>query len=52
MIRRDTNCLIRFFILDFVDSLLCAYSIGDKILTFDKKLIKCIYANKGQLLVE
>lgn len=28
--------------LDFVDCLLCAYSIQDKIATFDKKLNKCI----------
>jgi predicted nucleic-acid-binding protein len=28
--------------LDFVDCLLCAYSLEDKILTFDKKLNKCI----------
>jgi predicted nucleic-acid-binding protein len=29
--------------LDFVDCLLCAYSKEDEILTFDKKLNKCIY---------
>jgi len=29
--------------LDFVDCLLCAYSNQDEILTFDKKLNKCIY---------
>jgi predicted nucleic-acid-binding protein len=28
--------------LDFVDSLLCAYSTQDEIVTFDKKLNKCI----------
>ena len=28
--------------LDFVDCLLCAYSIQDEIFTFDKKLNKCI----------
>lgn len=28
--------------LDFVDCLLCAYSPNEKILTFDKKLNKCI----------
>ena len=28
--------------LDFVDCLLCAYSNQDKVLTFDKKLNKCI----------
>jgi predicted nucleic-acid-binding protein len=28
--------------LDFVDCLLCAYSQKDEILTFDKKLKKCI----------
>ena len=28
--------------LDFVDALLCAYSNQDKVLTFDKKLNKCI----------
>ena len=30
--------------LDFVDCLLCAYSNQDEILTFDKKLNKCINA--------
>ena len=28
--------------LDFVDCLLCAYSAMDEVLTFDKKLMKCI----------
>ena len=28
--------------LDFVDCLLCAYSTKDEIMTFDKKLNKCI----------
>jgi predicted nucleic-acid-binding protein len=28
--------------LDFVDTLLCAYSEIDEIVTFDKKLLKCI----------
>ncbi len=28
--------------LDFVDCLLCAYSNQDKVITFDKKLNKCI----------
>ena len=28
--------------LDFVDCLLCAYSNNDEIITFDKKLNKCI----------
>lgn len=28
--------------LDFVDCLLCAYSPNEKVLTFDKKLNKCI----------
>ena len=28
--------------LDFVDCLLCAYSEADEVLTFDKKLQKCI----------
>jgi predicted nucleic-acid-binding protein len=28
--------------LDFVDCLLCAYSIEDEVLSFDKKLIKCM----------
>ena len=28
--------------IDFVDALLCAYSIADEIRTFDKKLLKCI----------
>lgn len=31
--------------LDFVDCLLCAYSKEDEILTFDKKLNKCISNN-------
>jgi len=31
--------------LDFVDCLLCAYSNQDKIVTFDKKLNKCISDN-------
>ena len=31
--------------LDFVDCLLCAYSNQDEILTFDKKLNKCISNN-------
>jgi predicted nucleic-acid-binding protein len=30
--------------LDFVDCLLCAYSKVDTILTFDKKLMKCVDA--------
>ena len=32
--------------LDFVDCLLCAYSKYDDVLTFDKKLNKCIEAKK------
>ena len=32
--------------LDFVDCILCAYSKFDNILTFDKKLNKCIEAKK------
>ena len=28
--------------LDFVDCLLCVYSTNDEVLTFDKKLLKCI----------
>ena len=28
--------------LDFVDCLLCAYAEKDEVLTFDKKLLKCI----------
>jgi predicted nucleic-acid-binding protein len=32
--------------LDFVDCLLCAYSNEDKIITFDKKLNKCINSQK------
>lgn len=28
--------------LDFVDCLLCAYATIDEILTFDKKLMKCV----------
>jgi len=31
--------------LDFVDCLLCAYSKEDEIVTFDKKLNKCISNN-------
>jgi len=33
--------------LDFVDCLLCAYSIQDEIFTFDKKLNKCISNNRA-----
>jgi predicted nucleic-acid-binding protein len=33
--------------LDFVDCLLCAYSNQDEIVTFDKKLNKCISNNKA-----
>jgi len=33
--------------LDFVDCILCAYSKFDNILTFDKKLNKCIEAKNG-----
>ena len=33
--------------LDFVDCLLCAYSDRDKIMTFDKKLNKCIARNQA-----
>ena len=33
--------------LDFVDCLLCAYSKEDEILTFDKKLNKCIKETKA-----
>jgi len=33
--------------LDFVDCLLCAYSNQDKIVTFDKKLNKCISNNQA-----
>jgi predicted nucleic-acid-binding protein len=32
--------------LDFVDCLLCSYSVQDEILTFDKKLNKCISSNQ------
>ena len=35
--------------LDFVDCLLCAYSNQDEIVTFDKKLNKCISSNQAQL---
>ncbi len=28
--------------IDFIDCLLCAYSVNDTIKTFDKKLLKCI----------
>jgi len=28
--------------IDFVDALLCAYSVKDEIRIFDKKLLKCI----------
>ena len=33
--------------LDFVDCLLCAYSKDDEIITFDKKLNKCITSIKA-----
>jgi predicted nucleic-acid-binding protein len=33
--------------LDFVDCLLCAYSNQDEIVTFDKKLNKCIASNSS-----
>ena len=33
--------------LDFVDCLLCAYSNQDEIVTFDKKLNKCISDNQA-----
>lgn len=33
--------------IDFVDCLLCAYSPQDKIVTFDKKLNKCVTASKA-----
>jgi len=36
--------------LDFVDSLLCAYSDVNTIATFDKKLRKCVENKKGRLL--
>ena len=32
--------------LDFVDCLLCAYSNQDEIITFDKKLNKCVFDNR------
>ncbi len=34
--------------LDFIDSLLCAFSIetNNKVITFDKKLIKCLKGGK------
>jgi len=32
--------------LDFVDCLLCAYASMDKVLTFDKKLNKCVDMQK------
>ena len=32
--------------IDFVDSILCAYSKNDEIKTFDKKLLKCIETSK------
>ena len=32
--------------LDFVDCILCAYAKQDEIITFDKKLNKCIEDNK------
>ena len=41
--------LFAFTKLDFVDSLLCAYSEVDEIKTFDKKLLKCIDKNKKKL---
>jgi len=33
--------------LDFVDCLLCAYSNQDEIVTFDKKLNKCVSHNQA-----
>jgi len=33
--------------IDFVDCLLCAYSPQDEIVTFDKKLNKCVEASKA-----
>ena len=33
--------------IDFVDCLLCAYSPQDEIVTFDKKLNKCVTASKA-----
>lgn len=36
--------------LDFVDCLLCAYSGIDTVLTFDKKLNKCIDTQKSEYL--
>ena len=36
--------------LDFVDSLLCAYSDTNMVATFDKKLQTCIKNKKGNLL--
>jgi len=33
--------------LDFIDCLLCAYSNQDEIVTFDKKLNKCISSNQA-----
>ena len=33
--------------LDFVDCLLCSYSYQDEIITFDKKLNKCISNNQA-----
>ena len=34
--------------LDFVDCILCAYAKQDEIITFDKKLNKCIEDNKNK----
>ncbi len=34
--------------LDFVDSLLCAYGAVDEVLTFDKKLQKCLCQDNGE----
>jgi len=42
----DTFEIFKTKNLDFVDCLLCAYSHNDEILTFDKKLNKCIQEMK------
>jgi len=45
VVRKSLN-LLKTKNLDFVDCLLCAYSDQDEIVTFDKKLNKCISSNQ------
>jgi predicted nucleic-acid-binding protein len=43
---RESLQLFKIKNLDFVDCLLCAYASQDEIVTFDKKLNKCILNKK------